>query len=87
MGPAAAIFLARTLGPWGGVKRSDIIKVKLQRQFQIFFIPISQKKNKNKNHRTGVPFCRLGQAPMMGLGDAEGQKYNFSEHGHVAYQI
>ena len=37
--PTANIFLARPLGPCGGVKRSNIIKLQLQSQFQRFFIP------------------------------------------------
>ena len=31
-----ALFLPRLLGPWGGVKRSNIIKIQLQSQFQRF---------------------------------------------------
>ena len=36
MGRAIAKNLACHLGPWGGVKRSDIIKFQLQSQFQRF---------------------------------------------------
>ena len=39
-------------------------------------------------YRLGFSFCRLGHAPGVGLGGAEGgQKFDYSEHGHVAYQI
>ena len=38
MGCATAhFFLPRPLGPWGGAKRSNIIKFQLQSQFQRFF--------------------------------------------------
>ena len=32
-------------------------------------------------------FCSLGLAPGVRLGNVLGQKFSFSEHGHVAYQI
>ena len=42
-----------------------------------------------KTYQTGFLFCRLGHAPGVGhVGGTGGcQKFNFSEHGHVAYQI
>ena len=36
MGRAMVFFLPRPLEPWGGVKRSNIIKYQLQSQFQRF---------------------------------------------------
>ena len=35
----------------------------------------------------GILFCRLENAPGVGLRGAGGQKFNFTEHGHVAYQV
>ena len=42
-----------------------------------------------KTYQTGFLFCRLGQAPGVGLwgtGGAQGVNF-FLKHGHVAYQI
>ena len=35
----------------------------------------------------GFSFSRLCHASRVGLGGDWGQKFNFSEHGHVAYYI
>ena len=43
-----------------------------------------------KTYQTGFLFCRLGQAPGVGLwgtGGTQGVKHFFFKHGHVAYQI
>ena len=43
-----------------------------------------------KTYQTGFSFCRLGHAPGVGLrgaGCAQGVKFFFFKHGHVAYQI
>ena len=36
---------------------------------------------------TRFSFCPLGHAPWVGLGVLGSQKFDFSEHGHVVYQI
>ena len=43
-----------------------------------------------KTYQTGFLFCRLGHAPGVGLwgtGGAQGVKFFFFKHGHVAYQM
>ena len=72
-------------------KRSNSIKFQLQSQFQRFFIPnfVCVLTNKRyKTYQTGFSFCHLGHAQGWDLGVRPGgQKFNFSKHDHVAYQI
>ena len=84
-------FWPRPLGPWGGAKRSNIILLQLQSQFQRFlyqnFVCVLINK-RYKTYQTGFASCRLGHAPGVGLwgaGVPRGSK-NF-KYGHVAYQI
>ena len=62
-------------GPAGGVKRSNILKLQLQSQFQRFFIQNYVCVFTNKRYityHTGFSFYRLGHAPVMGLWGAGG---------------
>ena len=57
------------LGPWGGAKRSSIIKSELQSQFQRYI-----------TYQTGFSFGRLGHAQgwdLGVLGGGGGQRFNF----------
>ena len=64
-------FWARPLGPWGGVKRSNIILFQLHRQFQRFLYQslcvFSQIKD-IKHIKQDFLFCFLCLAPELGLG-------------------
>ena len=58
------IFWPLPLGPWGGAKRSNIIKFQLQRQFQIFLIQtlcvfsqIRDIKHSREDFHAVVPRC------------------------------
>ena len=70
-------FLPRLLGPWGGVKRSNMIKFQLQSQFQRFFIPnfvCVLTNERYKTYQTKFSLFCLGHAPGMGFwgaGDAQ----------------
>ena len=68
------------LGPWGGAKRSNIIKFQLQSQFQRFFNQtlcvfshmkdikhIRRDFHLAKTYQTGFSFGRLGHALGVGL--------------------
>ena len=58
------------LGPWGGAKRSNIIKSQSQSQFQRFFKPnfvCLLTIERYKTYPRGFSFRRLGHAPGMGL--------------------
>ena len=84
------IFFAPPPGPWGGVKRSNIIKFQLQSQYQ-YFIPNCVCFLTNKRYITyqmGFLFCRLGHASGWNFGalGCPGGQTKF-KHGHVAYQI
>ena len=61
----------RHLGPWGGAKRSIIIKSKLQSQFQRFLnqslCVFSQMKDM-KQYQMGFSIGPLGHTPGVGLG-------------------
>ena len=74
-------FWPRPLGPWGGVKRSNIFKFQLQSQFQRFFITNFVFVLTNKRYKTyqmGFSFYRLGHAPGVGCcGCPGGQKNLF----------
>ena len=63
------------LGPWGGAKRSNIIKSQSQSQFQRFFKPnfvCLLTIERYKTYQTGFSFRRLGHAPGVGLGGTMG---------------
>ena len=88
----STFFWPRPLGPWGGVKRSIIINFQLQSQFQRFlyqtlcvFSQIKDIKHIKLNFHSVFWVMPPGQGWDMGM--LGGQKLNFSEHGHVAYQI
>ena len=63
-------FLPRPLGPWGGAKRSNIIKFQLLSQFQrILNQTLCFLTNERyKTYQTGFSFGHLGHAPGVGLG-------------------
>ena len=67
-------FFGPHLGPWGGAKRSNIIKFQLLLQFQIFFnqtlCVFSQMKD--IKHQTRFSFRRLGHAPGVGFEGVRG---------------
>ena len=75
-------FGLRPLEPWGGAKRSNMIKFQLLSQFQIFlnlnFVCLLTNEI-YKTYQTGFSFLRLGHAPGVGFGGTEGQKLFFSE--------
>ena len=82
MGRATAIFLApRPLGPWEGVKRSNII-FSITKSISKIFIPnfvCVLTNERYKTYQTRFSFCRLGHAPGVGLrgaGGAQGVKKN-----------
>ena len=90
---ATAIFLPRRLGPWGGVKRSNIILFQLQTQFQRFLYQtlcvFSQMKDTKYLRRDfySVAWVTLQGWDFLALGCPGGQKLIIFKHGHVAYQI
>ena len=90
---ATTIFLPRRLGPWGGVKRSNIILFQLQTQFQRFLYQtlcvFSQMKDAKYLRRDfySVAWVRLQGWDFLALGCPGGQKLIIFKHGHVAYQI
>ena len=90
MGRATDFFLLSPLGPLGGAKRSNFIKFQLQSQFQRFLSQtlcvFSQMKD-IKPIRQNFHLVPWVMPQGLGLGDAGGSKNQFSEHGHVAYQI
>ena len=56
--------------PWGGAKRSNIIKSQSQSQFQRFLnqtLCVFSQLKKYKIYQTGFSFRRLGHAPGVGL--------------------
>ena len=63
-------FGPHPLGPWGGAKRSNIIKSQPQSQFQRFlnqtFVCLLTIE-RYKTYQTGFLFRRLGHAPGVGL--------------------
>ena len=71
----------RPQGPWGGAKRSNIIKSQLLSQFQRFFKPNSVRLLTNeryKTNQTGLSFARLGHARGVGIwGTVEGLGVDF----------
>ena len=73
------------LGPWGGAKRSNIIRSQFQSQFQRFY---NQTLCVFSHMKDIKPIRRdLHKVPWVmpkGLGS---KKKIFSDNGHVAYQI
>ena len=64
------MFFSHLLGPWRGVKRSNI-EFLLQSQFQRFCIPIFVyvlTYKRYKTYRTRFLFCPLSLATELGLG-------------------
>ena len=57
-------FGSHPLGPWGGAKRSNIIKSQSQSQFQRFFNQTLcvLTNERYKTYKTGFLFCPLGHA-------------------------
>ena len=84
-------FWPRPLGPWGGIKRSNIIKFQLQTQFQKFSYQtlclFSQMKDTKHIRRDiySVAWIMPQGSDFGALGVPRG--YFFFKHGHVAYQI
>ena len=72
MAHASVPFLGpHPLGPWGGAKRSNIIKSELQSQFQRFFKPnfvYLLTNERSITYQTGFSFGRLGHAQGSDLG-------------------
>ena len=71
------IFWAPPLGPWGGAKRSNIIKSELQSQFQRFL-----NQTLYITYQTGFSFGRRGHAQGWDFGvpwGLGGPKFFFSE--------
>ena len=77
-------------GPWGGVRRSNIIKFQLQSQFQRFLnqnlCVFSQLKD-IKHIKQDFYLVTRVMPQGWDLGCWGGQKIQFSKHGHEAYQI
>ena len=63
-------FGPRPLGPWGGAKRSNIIKSELQRQFQRFLNQTFRILTYERyiTYQTGFSFGHLGHAQGWDLG-------------------
>ena len=84
------IFWPCPLVPWGGVKRSNIIKFQLQSQFQRFLYQtlcvFSQIKD-TKHIRWEFHSVAWIMPQGWDLGSPGGQKFIFLKHGYVAYQI
>ena len=79
MGRATVLlFWPRPLGPWGGAKRSNIIKFQFQRLLNQTLCVFSRMKD--IKHQMGFSFGHPGQGPGMGLGvlwGVEGVQKNF----------
>ena len=91
MGRATSIFSPLPLGPWGGVKRSNIYLITITKSISKSFKPnfvCVLTYERYKTYQTGFSFCPLGHAPWVGLWGAGGaQGVFFFKHGHVVYQI
>ena len=85
----AHFFWPRPLGPWGGAKRSNIIKyhlISITKSISKIFKPncvCLLTNERYKPYQTGFSFPCLGHAPGVGLGGTVGgwvvQKNFFSE--------
>ena len=68
------------LGPWGGAKRSNIIKSQLQRQFHRFLnqtLCVFSQNERYNTYQTGFSFSPLVHAPGFGTWGCWGSKFNF----------
>ena len=68
------------LGPWGGAKRSNIIKSQLQSQFQRFLnqtLCAFSQNERYDTYQTGFSFSPLVHAPGFGTWGAWGQNLVF----------
>ena len=79
MGRATAhFFWPRPLGPWGGAKRSNIIKyhqISITKSISKIFNPnfvCLLTNERYKTYQTEFSFSRLGHAPGVGLGGTVG---------------
>ena len=78
-------------GPWGGAKRSDIIKSQSQSQFQRFLnqtlCVFSQMKDMKHIRWDFYSVPWVMHTPRFWTLGCWGSRIIFPEHGHVAYQI
>ena len=85
------LFWPCPLGPWGGVKRSNIINFNYKVNFKDFYtkLCVCSHKWKIQNISDVIFILSPGSCPRVGLWGAGGaQGVNlFFKHGHVAYQI
>ena len=87
------LSLPLPLGPWGGVKRSNIIEFQLQSQFQrflyqtlcVFSLMKDTKHIRQDFHSVAWVMPQGWDFGELGL--PRGSKNLFFKHGHVAYQI
>ena len=92
-GARNSIFFHAPLGPWGGVKRSNIIQVQLQSQFQRFLyqtLCVFSQTKETKHIRWdfySVAWIMPKGWDFGSLGVPRWLKKSFFKHGHVAYQI
>ena len=79
-------FWPQPLGPWKGIKRSNIFQFQLKSQFQRFLYQtlcvFSQMKDTKHIRRDFMP-----QGGTFGRSGCPGGKKKSIKHGHVAYQI
>ena len=82
-------FWPRPLGPWGGVKRSNIIQSQFQRFLYQTLCVFSQMKDTKHIRRDFYSVARvMPQGSDLGaLGVPRGSRKKIFKHGHVAYQI
>ena len=83
--------------PPGALRRGQKVKyylISITKSISKIFIPnfvCVLTNERYKTYQTGLLFCRLGNAPGVGLwgtgGAQGGSKIIFFNHGHVAYQI
>ena len=74
------VWVPAPMGPWGGARRSNIIKSQSQSQFQRFLTKLCVRLLTNeryKTYQTGFLLCRLGQAPGWDLRVPVGLGVNF----------
>ena len=58
----------------GEVKRSYITKLNFKINFKVFFIPTVLTNKIYETHLTELSVCRLGHAPLVGLGGTDRSK-------------
>ena len=83
----AQFFWHHPLGPWGGAKRSNIIKSQSQSQFQRFFnqtlCVFSQLKDMKHIRRDFHSVAWVMHAPGVGLGGLGGPKTFFPKFNQI----